>query len=151
MQRTYFTAVTLAVIGCGSSGGTASEATEQAAATLPPGTYRFETLTTSGECVDVSGAGSADGTNVQQWACTDSGQQWFRMEDLGDGSLRIINTSTGKCMDVAGAGKADGTNIQLWTCNGTPGQAFTLLDGGNGQVAIRNPNSGKCVDVAGSG
>jgi lysophospholipase L1-like esterase len=78
----------------------------------------------SGKCVDISGNGSADRTNVQLWTCNGTGAQRFQLDDLADGTTRILHLSSGKCVDVDGAGTQDGTNIQLWTCNNTVAQRW---------------------------
>jgi chitinase len=124
---------------------------EGVAANLAVGTYNFGTLASAGKCLDVNGAGTADGTNVQEWTCNGTAAQAWRVEDLGGGVSRLVNPNSNKCLDVNGAGTADGTNIQLWACNGTAAQSFAIesLDGQD--VRIRNTNSGSCVDVAGSG
>ncbi|NUT95110.1 MAG: carbohydrate-binding protein, partial [Saccharothrix sp.] len=93
---------------------------------------------TSGKCVDVSGAGTADGTKIQLWTCNGTGaQRWQRAGQTWQ--------ALGKCLDVSGAGTADGTKVHLWTCNGTVAQ--TWVAGTNGSLV--NPNSGKCLDAAG--
>jgi hypothetical protein len=118
---------------------------------LTVGAYNFRTATaTPGKCLDVTGGGSADGTNIEQWTCNNGGAQSFFAQDLGNGLMRVINTPTGKCMDIAGAGTADGTNIRLWTCNGGAGQTFRADDMGGGYVRMVNPNSNKCVDISGA-
>jgi glucosylceramidase len=88
-----------------------------------------------GKCVDVAGANSANGTQVQLYTCNGTNaQQWT----VGtDGTVRAL----GKCLDVAGAGTANGTKVQLWDCNGTGAQQWT------GQLV--NPNSGRCLDATG--
>jgi hypothetical protein len=58
----------------------------------------------SGKCLDVNAAGSADGTNIQQWTCNGTGAQSFRLDSLGGGQVRIVNPSTNKCVDINGAG-----------------------------------------------
>jgi hypothetical protein len=103
------------------------------------------------KCLDISGGGSADGTNVQEWTCNGTGAQKWSVEDIGGGSARLVNPQSGKCLDVSGAGTADGTNIQLWTCNGTGAQSFRIADVASGTVEIKNTNSGKCVDVSAQG
>jgi predicted chitinase len=112
--------------------------------------YTFRPQSATGSCLDVAAAGTADGTNIQQWTCNGSGAQSFRTDDVGGGLFRIVNTSSNKCVDVAAAGRNDGTNVQLWTCNGTGAQSFRMEDLGGGRHRIVNPNSGKCLDVAGS-
>src|SRR5205807_8945640 len=113
------------------------------------GTYTL-TRAGSGKCLDVSGGGSADGTNIQQWGCNAGAAQSFRVEDAGGGAVRLVNPSSGKCVDISGAGTANGTNIQLWGCNGTVAQAYVLQDQGSGYTRLMNPHSGKCVDVNGA-
>src|SRR5438067_9415996 len=73
------------------------------------GTYTL-TRAGSGKCLDVSGAGSAAGTNIQQWSCNGGAAQTFRVEDAGGGTVRLVNPSSGKCVDPNGAGTANGTN-----------------------------------------
>ncbi|MDQ3790308.1 MAG: ThuA domain-containing protein [Actinomycetota bacterium] len=89
-----------------------------------------------GKCVDVNGAGSADGTKIQLWTCTGgANQQWTR-----NGSTW---RSLGKCMTATGT--ADGAPVQLWTCNGGAGQNWTAQANG----ALVNSGSGKCLDANG--
>lgn len=103
----------------------------------------------SNKCLDVSGSGTADGTNIQQWNCNGSGAQSFRVEAVAGGSFRLVNAGSGKCVDVAAASTADGANVQLWTCNGTAAQSFRIEDVGGGFVRVVNTNSGRALDVAG--
>src|SRR4051794_31727367 len=58
----------------------------------------------SGKCLDVNAAGSADGTNIQQWTCNGTSAQSFRLDDLGGGQVRIVNPKSNKCVDINGAG-----------------------------------------------
>ncbi|QNP68071.1 RICIN domain-containing protein [Streptomyces roseirectus] len=93
----------------------------------------------TGKCLDVSGAGTANGTAVQTWACGGgSNQIWSAYTD---GTLR----SMGKCLDAAGGGTANGTKVQLWACHGGAAQVWQPYNGG-----YRNPASGRCLDVPGS-
>ncbi|HWB38324.1 MAG TPA: ricin-type beta-trefoil lectin domain protein, partial [Rugosimonospora sp.] len=117
------TAVGFAVIG-----GTAEAAT---IATGPITGY-------GGKCVDVAGANSANGTQVQLYACNGTAAQSWSVGT--DGTLRAL----GKCMDVAAAGTANGTKVQLYDCNGTAAQQWTASG-----AALVNPNSGKCLDATG--
>jgi hypothetical protein len=104
----------------------------------------------SGKCMDVTNAGTSDGTNIQLYTCNGTGAQSFRIDALAGGAARIVNVATGKCIDVSGAGTADGTNIQLYTCNDSGAQSFSLQDAGGGYSWLVNANSGKCVDIAGA-
>jgi PKD repeat protein len=91
-----------------------------------------------GKCLDVRGAASADGTQIQIYTCNGTAAQtWARTGQ----TFRTF----GKCLDVSGASTADGAKIQLYTCNGTAAQNWTV--GADG--TIRSVNSGKCLDVTG--
>jgi len=88
-----------------------------------------------GKCVDVAGAGTANGTKVQLYTCNGTNAQlWSHSGDTFQ--------SLGKCLDVTGAGTADGTKVQLYDCNGTGSQSWTV--GANNSLV--NTGSGKCLD-----
>ncbi|MFD8008997.1 ricin-type beta-trefoil lectin domain protein [Streptomyces sp. NPDC058955] len=93
----------------------------------------------AGKCLDVSGAGTADGTAVQTWSCGDGTNQYWSA--YTDGTLR----SLGKCLDAAGRGTTNGTKVDLWACHGGTNQVWQPYNGG-----YRNPASGRCLDVPGS-
>ncbi|NEC49694.1 DUF1080 domain-containing protein [Actinospica acidiphila] len=104
-----------------------------------PGPRTGEIRGVNDTCLDVDGAGTADGTRVQIYACNSSAAQRWTVS--ADGTLRAL----GKCLDVSGGGSLDGTRIQLWTCNGTGAQVWTARSDGT----VRNPQSGKCLDASG--
>ncbi|MFJ4466773.1 ThuA domain-containing protein [Streptomyces sp. NPDC089424] len=104
----------------------------------PPGPRAGEVKGVGGKCLDVDGAQTADGTEVQVWTCNGSAAQTWT---VADGALRAL----GKCLDVSGGGSADGTRIQLWTCNGSGAQVWAPQSDGT----VRNPQSGKCLDASG--
>jgi hypothetical protein len=89
-----------------------------------------------GKCVDVAGANSADGTQVQMYDCNGTAAQ------LWTTSGSTVQT-LGKCLDVAAANSANGTRVQLYTCNGTVAQQWTL--GADGTMR----SLGKCLDDTG--
>ncbi|MFL6072379.1 MAG: ricin-type beta-trefoil lectin domain protein [Mycobacteriales bacterium] len=94
----------------------------------------------AGKCVDVAGASSANGTQVQLYTCNGTGaQQWT----VGtDGTVRAL----GRCLDVSGAGTANGTRVQLYDCNGSGAQQWTFTSGHD----LVNPQANRCLDVTGN-
>ncbi|MFI9823562.1 ThuA domain-containing protein [Streptomyces sp. NPDC052013] len=104
-----------------------------------PGPRTGEVKGVNGKCLDVAGAQTADGTQVQLWTCNGTGAQKWTV--ASDGTLRAL----GKCLDVSGGGSADGTKVQLWTCNGTGAQVWSAQPDGT----VRNPQSAKCLDASG--
>ena len=90
-------------------------------------------------CLDVVGQGTANGTEVQVWACSgNANQQWSY-----DGtSLRVYGT---KCLDVIDGNTTNGTKLQIWDCGaGNKNQMWTL----SGQT-IQWTGQGKCLDLTG--
>jgi len=92
-----------------------------------------------GKCVDVAGASSANGTQVQLYTCNGTGAQTWTVG--ADNSLQAL----GKCLDVASAGTANGTKVQIYDCNGTNAQKWTVSGG-----TLVNTGSGKCLDATGN-
>ncbi|GHB48387.1 hydrolase [Streptomyces viridiviolaceus] len=92
-----------------------------------------------GKCVDVAGAGTANGTPVQLYDCNGTAAQRWTVGS--DGTIRAL----GKCLDVASGGTADGTPVQLWDCNGSAAQQWAVPAARD----IVNPQADKCLDATG--
>jgi len=92
-----------------------------------------------GKCVDVAGANTANGTQVQLWTCNGSGAQSWTVGT--DGTIRAL----GKCLDVSGGSTANGAKIQLWDCNGSGAQQWVATAAND----IVNPQTNKCLDATG--
>jgi ricin-type beta-trefoil lectin protein len=131
--------------GCG--GMTGSPLVVESAAVKSGATYQL-VRRGSAKCLDVTGAATSDGTQLQQATCSTNTAQSFRVEDLGGGNVRLVNPLSNKCVDIAAAGTADGTKMQIYACNGTGAQSFVVDDLGGGFAEVRNSTSGKCMDVA---
>ncbi len=92
-----------------------------------------------GKCIDVTAAGTANGTAVQLYTCNGTGaQQW----SLSGGTL--VNSGSGRCLDVAAASTANGAKVQIYDCNSTSAQTWSYANG-----ELVNSGSGKCLDVTG--
>lgn len=104
-----------------------------------PGTI---TSVPAGRCVDVNGAGTANGTAVQLWDCNSGGnQQWNRTAGK---QLTVYGT---KCMDAQGGGTSAGTPAVIWDCSGGAGQQWNV----NSNATITGVQSGLCLDAYGGG
>jgi hypothetical protein len=106
----------------------------------------------SGKCVDVSGASTTAGANIQQWDCNSHTNQQFKFTDMGGGVFKVqpMNSAGAQCMDVFQASLVNGGNIDQWSCNGHTSQQFKLAQPSSGKFTITAVNSGKCLDVAGA-
>ncbi len=136
----------MALSGCG---GSPENASSSAQAVYTATTYNFGTLANPGSCLDAQGAGTADGTQLDEWLCNGTVAQSYATLGVGGNVVTLYNPNANKCVDVAGAGTANGTQIRLWDCNGTVAQTFVLQPAANGFVNIVNTNSNKCLDVQG--
>ncbi|NJP30394.1 RICIN domain-containing protein, partial [Microbispora sp. SCL1-1] len=82
------------------------------------------------------GDNSANGTPIQQSACTTAaGQSWT----LDGTQLK----SLGKCMDLVGGGTANGTKAHLWDCGSYASQQWAFQSNGT----LKNVKSGRCLDI----
>ncbi len=114
------------------------------------GTYKLIN-TNSGKALDVAGAGTTPGTNVQIWTDNGTGAQKWTIYQNADGSYKLINVNSGLGLDVSGSGTANGTNVQAWTDNGTAAQKWNIIQNSDGTYKLINVNSGKALDVSSSG
>jgi hypothetical protein len=106
----------------------------------------------SGRALDVSGGGTANGTNVQIWDDNQLAPQEWRLTLLADGNYKLVNTNSGRALDVSAAGTANGTNVQIWDdFNGGIAQKWHITDLGDGTVKLVNPNSGRALDISAAG
>jgi hypothetical protein len=141
--------VALALSACGASSNDSDDPGKLASSDTTATVYNYGTLAHPGSCLDAWSAGTADGTQLDEWECNGTGAQSYAVLDLGNGTVNILNTHANKCVDVYGAGTANGNKVDLWDCNGTVAQTFVLRPAANGFINIVNPNSNKCLDVAG--
>ena len=103
----------------------------------------------SDKCLDVTGAGTADGVNVQQWHCNNSdAQKMIFTPVVGKADVYTIKfVHSGKCLDVWGSGTENGTNLTQWNCDNATRQQFKLQALGGDVYNVIAQNSGKLVDV----
>ncbi|MEU9996491.1 endo-1,4-beta-xylanase [Streptomyces sp. NPDC050848] len=91
----------------------------------------------SGRCLDVPGASTTDGTQLNLWDCNNrTNQQWTH---TAEGELRVYGD---KCLDAAGTG--NGAKVQIYSCWGGDNQKWRL----NSDGSIVGVQSGLCLDAA---
>ena len=91
------------------------------------GSYIITSLQ-DGRALDVSGANSANGTNVgtyMKWGTDNGAQKWYVIGNAIAFEL-APKLATDKRLDVTGNSTAAGTNIQIYTANGTKAQTFSI-------------------------
>jgi chitosanase len=154
--------VALALAGCGGSGpdtasadstsADAGDASAQAMsgsrnaqAAVAAGTYSLQVVS-SGLCLSIAGASTANGAKTQQATCADNAAQHFTLSAETGGSYRFVNVGSGKSLDVTDVSTANGALIQQWTTSATNNQRFAVTASGGGS-ALKGVASSKCVDV----
>jgi alpha-L-fucosidase 2 len=117
------------------------------AASVPTGWCRLVNRR-SGKVLDVSGAGTADGAKVVQWApSTGTNQQWQLLPNP-DGSFRLLARHSGRLLDSP-SGSGQGTQLDQWQETGGDNQWWRLVDAGSGHYRLVNVRNGLCADVEG--
>ena len=89
--------------------------------------YYTITSVHSGKVLDAAEAGTADGTNVQQYTYNGSDAQLWKLEENGDGSYRIINKNSGLSLDLSAGVVTNGQNIHLYSANDSAAQKWYII------------------------
>jgi hypothetical protein len=122
--------------------GAAVTAGQDAAAAAVVGTATRIVGGQSGRCLDVPGAATANGTQVQLNDCSGgTNQAWTYTSGK---QLTVYGT---KCLDANGRGTTNGTAVIIWDCNGQANQQWNV----NSNGTITGVESGLCVDANGAG
>ncbi|RSM91527.1 poly(3-hydroxybutyrate) depolymerase [Kibdelosporangium aridum] len=103
----------------------------------PTPTYRLRSES-AGRCLDVTGANSANGTQMIVWDCHVNANQQFTRTGQ---TLQVM----GKCLE-APANAGSGTRTRIWDCNGGANQQWNVNDNGT----VTNVQTGLCLDVNGT-
>ena len=89
--------------------------------------------------IDVSGASTAPGANIQLYSVHDEWySQKFILSQNTPKTVTIKNGHSFKALDVAGGVASSGANIQLDYFNGSLGQSFLILPSGDGWFILRS-------------
>ena len=113
----------------------------------------------SGKSLDVAGAGTTNGTNVQQYTSNGTDAQRWIIRENTDGTYSIQSKANGLYIDVYGGLIRNGSNIQMYEGNGSATQKFVfekvekpnceqILEDGIYKINTAL-NSNMCLDIAG--
>ena len=96
------------------------------------------------KCLDVPGASTTAGTQLQIWDCIGAvNQTWTR---TASNQLTVYSGSSQLCLDAYNKGTSPGTKVITWSCNGQSNQQWTVNTNGT----ITSALSGLCLDVSGA-
>jgi alpha-galactosidase len=98
----------------------------------------------AGKCLDVPGASTTAGTQLQIWDCNGgSNQIWTQTPS---GQLTVYSGSGQLCLDAYDNQTTPGTKVETWPCNGQSNQQWRL----NADGTVTGVQSGLCLDVTGA-
>jgi hypothetical protein len=130
-------------LACADTVGPTDQTSATPSTALVAGTgtpHSFRSLLASDLCMDVTGSGTAPGTELVTWSCHGRRNQQFSWRSNGE--IRVYDNM---CVDASGARGRDGDPIIIWNCNGGANQKWSATAAGE----IRGIN-GKCIDITGS-
>lgn len=116
--------------------------------TLPDGWYQISPSHDLGRVLDVTGAYTSTGTNLQTWSNGNGNNQKFYLQNRGNG---YISLKAGHCdLYITAAGSNSGANLAMGAWKGADTQLFQLIDGGNNVYhIIPKANTSLNFDCAG--
>jgi hypothetical protein len=103
----------------------------------------------SGDCLDATGWGTANGTTIQQWTCGANhyNQQW-QFVSVGNGIYKIINRNApALSWNVVNYGTANSSPLQLWNYGGGTNEQWRAISLGGNLYKFVGVGSGRCLDV----
>jgi hypothetical protein len=111
----------------------------------------------SGLCASAAGGGTANGTAVEQLACTGATSQLWQFVPVASGEYEVLNEnaqSAGEAWNITGGNgaTASGDLLQMWAYGGTgnTNELFAADHLSNGYYNFIADNSGLCIDTPGA-
>ena len=124
---------------------TSPEAESQTQALTMGGHYRIVSMW-SGQAMDVSGCGTANGSGIDQWGYwKGTCQQWTIT--TSQGGYKLQSVASNRCLDIPSGSTANGANPQLYDCLNNTAQAYFLTQLSDASWTITNQNSGLCIEI----
>ena len=101
----------------------------------------------TGYCLDVKGASTTEGADLDVWTCNGGTNQEWTTSTEGSGYY-VTSLSDGQVADDSGNSKSSGGQIIQWDANGGANQQWTFTSNGSGYYTIKNVYSGLCLEPA---
>ena len=122
---------------------------EQGTKTIADGNYTIKSMVSNNYVLDIAGASSSNGANVQLYQSNNSNAQKFTVKYLNDGTYSITAMHSKKALDVAGGGKTNGTNVQQYQSNNSDAQKWIIKSLGNDVYSIISKSNNLYIDIDG--
>jgi 5-hydroxyisourate hydrolase-like protein (transthyretin family) len=105
---------------------------------LSPGIYEIAASTDSTQVLDVPGASTDQGTQVQMFESNDTDAQGWIVTVGTDGYCTITNKNSGLVLDVSGGVASRGTAVDQWESNDTRAQKWVAVQNSDGTVTFHS-------------
>jgi hypothetical protein len=116
------------------------------------GTYVIESNHSGDDMViDDPGSSTTEGEDMDQWYINNGTNQQWKLTNLGNNVVELVNVASGQCLEVAGGSKSNSALVDQWPYNGNPWQQWNVISVGSGVYELTNVNSGLALDVDGAG
>lgn len=93
-----------------------------------PGKYYIQSEADTAKVLNVRGAATANGTQIEIWQNTGSSAQEWKITPVAGGNFTLEPTNApGKNLDIAGSGTANGTKVEIYTAGSSNNQKFKLV------------------------
>ena len=112
-------------------------------------TYYLASALNNNYVVEVDKGWTFEGMNIQLWINKRGSNQRFKIEHVGDGWYKIIDTNSNKSLNVNNGESRSGVSVKLASWNGTYAQLWRFFDAGDGYYYIQN-KLGYYLDVSGA-
>lgn len=109
--------------------------------------YVIATKLDTNYVLDIAGADTTDGANLQLWERNSQYAQLFELRKNDNGYYQIININSGKALAAENGGTAEHTNVCQEGIGASNSQYWKLVDAGNGYYYIIEKKSGLFLDV----
>ena len=117
---------------------------------VPEGEYRIVTAVNENRALDIYGAFTDNGTNVQIYSNLEDRVQTFDIKYIGDGFYTIFNTHANKPLDVNGDTYTSGTNIVISDYHNGANQQWMIKPSNDGYYYIIARSNDLALDVKGA-
>ncbi|MFI6247487.1 RICIN domain-containing protein [Streptomyces sp. NPDC051016] len=101
----------------------------------------------SGKVVDAIGAGTANGTLIDQWTANGGTNQQWTLALNSAGYYTVTGVGSGKALDIPNATTSPGTQLELYTPNGAANQQWLIAPTNNGNYTIESRSDGYLLDL----
>jgi Ricin-type beta-trefoil lectin domain-like/Ricin-type beta-trefoil lectin domain/Glycosyl hydrolases family 39 len=115
-----------------------------------PGGYHQLVIGSDSQCLDVYGASTTAGAEIDQWTCNGGTNQQFQFVAVSGGYGELRAENSGDDVAVSGSSTASGALIVQQAVTGASSSLWLPVEQSDGTYEFKNENSGLCLDVTGA-